>query len=202
MVIAISSRGRCFRISPEPLLCRSRRRAVVVGQIEVGDAAVEGRKDDLLADIFVGFRAKVVPAPEADYGNRQAGCTEPTVRHTSEGGALISCGSCQRGTPRDRAHPVSSLAEPALPERRPWTVSRPVDLDTAPQSHRRTAHARFRHDPHLGVARASTSRARWTCGSSHRGDGDGRLLPLPPGVWLSLFVSPCTDSSGDLSKGP
>ena len=56
---------------PEVRLGRAVRRAVVVGQVEVGDAEVEGAADDRALRLERPVVAEVVPQPERDRGQLQ-----------------------------------------------------------------------------------------------------------------------------------
>src|SRR5713101_6963944 len=55
----------------EILLCRSGRRPVVVGQVEMRDADVEGTQDDGAPALGGGISAEVLPQTERDRGQQQ-----------------------------------------------------------------------------------------------------------------------------------
>src|SRR5262249_49091563 len=65
----------------EVLLGGAVRRAVVVGQVEVRDAEVEGTPDDGAAEGERTVVAGVVPEPERDRGQLQAAPSATTVGH-------------------------------------------------------------------------------------------------------------------------
>ena len=56
-------------------------RAVVVGQVETGDAAVEGGLDDRTADFRVGAAAEIVPEAQGYLGQQDAAAAAAAVIH-------------------------------------------------------------------------------------------------------------------------
>src|SRR5690606_18796988 len=82
----------------EVLLGRARRRAIVVGQVEVGYAEVEGAPADLPLHGEGPIVAEVVPQPEGDCGKAQSAASASTVEHrvVSVAGRLI--GHAGQGT--------------------------------------------------------------------------------------------------------
>ena len=71
------------------LLGAARLRTVVVGQVEVGDAVVEGGEAELLHGLIAARVTKIVPEPQRDGGQQQAALAAAVVRH---GG--ITCIGC------------------------------------------------------------------------------------------------------------
>ena len=59
------------------------RRAVVVGQVEVGDAAVEGAAHDAAGFLEIVHPAEVVPETQRNGGQQQAGIPAAPVRHAA-----------------------------------------------------------------------------------------------------------------------
>ena len=59
----------------------ARLRAVVVGQVKVGDAVVKGREAELLHGFVVAGIAKVVPEAQRHSGQQQTAFAAAVVRH-------------------------------------------------------------------------------------------------------------------------
>ena len=76
------------------------RRAVVVGEIEMGDAAVEGAVHDAAGLLEVIHGAEVVPEAEGNGGQQQAGIAAAPVGHAAvvaggvEHGMKVAAGAC------------------------------------------------------------------------------------------------------------
>ena len=64
---------------PEVLLGRAVGRAVVVGEVEMGDAAVEGPADDGAAGLEHVGAAEVLPQAERNRRQLQAGAPDATI---------------------------------------------------------------------------------------------------------------------------
>ena len=76
-------------VTAQILLGAARLRTVVVGQVEVGDAVVEGGEAELLHGLIAARVTKIVPEPQRDGGQQQAALAAAVVRH---GG--ITCIGC------------------------------------------------------------------------------------------------------------
>src|SRR5262249_27057409 len=66
---------------PERLLRRAIRGAVVVREVEVGDASVERATEELAAVLERGVAAEVLPEPERDGRQLHTAAAAPPVRH-------------------------------------------------------------------------------------------------------------------------
>ena len=166
---------------PEVDLGAAVRRAVVVGQVEVGDPEVEGGVDHLPLLRERRRVAEVVPEPQGEQRQLEAAAPAEAVGHgvVAIGGGLVGhrAGSGSVGV-GDRVHhaapaAASRLARPARPPaRRPPArpCPPPSEGDTRPAGvRRRHVHRRHVEGPdEPGSARARRGRSRRTPGSRRR----------------------------------
>ncbi|MNL79967.1 hypothetical protein D3C87_2066950 [compost metagenome] len=62
-------------------LGRARRRAVIVGEIEMSDAEIECRPAHVDLAVMRGVAAEIVPEPQRDRRQLQAGAADAVVLH-------------------------------------------------------------------------------------------------------------------------
>ena len=85
-------------IAAESFLGRARRRAVVVGEVEMRDAQVEGMAHQRAASLKVIDIAEVMPKAQRDRGQLQAAAAAAVVAHRRVAGVAWLVGH------RDRQH--------------------------------------------------------------------------------------------------
>ena len=73
----------------EVLLGTARLRAIVVGQVKVSDAVVEGGEAELLHGLIAARVTKIVPEPQRDSRQQQAAFAAAVIRH-----GRIACIGC------------------------------------------------------------------------------------------------------------
>jgi hypothetical protein len=71
------------KVAGEVLLGRPVRRAVVVGQVEVGDAEIEGAAQDVPLAVERHVVAEVVPQAQRHRGQHESALADPSVRHAA-----------------------------------------------------------------------------------------------------------------------
>src|SRR5699024_3589840 len=87
-------------------------RAVVVGQVEVGDAAVERAPHDGALRVEGAVGAEVVPQAYGHGGQLQAGGAAAAVRHRVVGGVPVVGGTVHVGVSRVGDHAPSVRRKP------------------------------------------------------------------------------------------
>jgi hypothetical protein len=83
----------------EVLLGRAVGRAVVVGQVEVGDAQVEGAAQDGAAGLEYVLAAEVLPQAQRDRRQVQAAAAGPAIGHGVIAGGIGDVGLLHGGDP-------------------------------------------------------------------------------------------------------
>ena len=157
-------RRSCSQQRAEVLLGRAVRRAVVVGQVEVGDAEVEGAAHDRAAVLERPVAAEVLPEAERHRRQLQPAAAAAAVLHAvvalGRGGVRHACSS-------GRGAGATSTVSPAPPRRRAPRARAPA---------RRRRRGRARAAPRPGSPRSRSRAAAGTSSASR----DLHVLHLVP----------------------